>query len=195
MHTFGEKYLSDELYHYRECESPDCLETSDKAAHNFGKCQTSKEATCTDSGEKYRECPTCGYKITEEVEAHGHIIGDARVDKMPTTQYEGEILVECAVCGEKIKKSIATIKSVGLEFTLSDDEKSYSLSGIGTCTDEYINVPDTYEGLPVTAVSDEAFKSNESIKGVTLSKNTVEIGARAFFGCKYIKNMEMPESL
>lgn len=32
VHTFGENYLSDELYHYRECESPNCLETSEKAA-------------------------------------------------------------------------------------------------------------------------------------------------------------------
>lgn len=195
VHTFGKNYLSDELYHYRECESPECLETSDKAAHDFGKWQTSKAATCIDSGEKYRECATCGYKITEEVEAHGHVIGDAWVDKMPTTQYDGEILVECAVCGEKIKKSIAAIKSVGLEFTLNDDEKSYSLSGIGTCTDEYINVPDTYEGLPVTAVSSKAFENNTYLKGITLSKNTVSIGERAFFGCEYLKNIEMPECL
>lgn len=194
-HAFGKNYLSDESYHYRECENQECSEISDKAAHDFGEWQISKAATCTSNGEKYRECKTCGYKTEEVIQASGHIIGDAWVEKMPTTQFEGELFIECAACGEKLKKSIDAIKSVGLEFTLNADEKSYSLSGMGTCTDEYVNVPNLVEGLPVTAVANEAFKNSASLKGITLSENTVSIGDQAFFGCKYLKNIEMPECL
>lgn len=47
-------------------------------------------------------------------------------------------------------------ESVGLEFKLNDDGESYSVTGIGTCTDTDIVIPKTYKGKTVTGIGDRA---------------------------------------
>ncbi len=74
--------------------------------------------------------------------------------------------------------------SDGLTFQLNGDNKSYSVTGIGTCTDTDIIIPTTYEGLPVTAIAYSAFKNCENITSLTIPDSVTEIGQFAFFGCK-----------
>lgn len=45
----------------------------------------------------------------------------------------------------------------GLEYTLSDDGESYSVTGIGTATDKDIVIPSTYNSKPVTSIGNSAF--------------------------------------
>lgn len=47
--------------------------------------------------------------------------------------------------------------SEGLAFTFSEDGTYAILSGIGTCTDTDIVIPDTYEGKAVASIGDGAF--------------------------------------
>lgn len=42
--------------------------------------------------------------------------------------------------------------SQGLEYTLNNDGMSYTVSGIGTCTDADVIIPTTYNGKPVTVL-------------------------------------------
>ena len=49
----------------------------------------------------------------------------------------------CTVCGK-------TFCSKGLAYTLNADGASYSITGIGECTDTEIMIPSEYNGLPVT---------------------------------------------
>ena len=48
--------------------------------------------------------------------------------------------------------------SEGLEFTLREDGQSYTLTGVtDSFSDEYLIIPDEYEGKPVTAIASKGF--------------------------------------
>lgn len=65
---------------------------------------------------------------------------------------------------------------------VSGDEDYYVVTGVGTCTDEYIVVPSTYNGVAVKAVGDQAFTSKNSpnVKGITLPNSVEAVGSLAF---------------
>lgn len=55
--------------------------------------------------------------------------------------------------------------SKGLEYTLSDDETYYSLTGIGTCKDDEVIVGNWYNGKPVTTITGAALSTDEGTWG------------------------------
>ena len=70
-----------------------------------------------------------------------------------------------------------------LNFTLNSDNESYSVSVLSK--DDCINViiPDTYNDLPVTSVSDYAFEECTSLTSITIPDSVTSIGFEAFYGC------------
>ncbi len=82
----------------------------------------------------------------------------------------------------------------GLTFRLIDDETAFEVSGLGTATGE-ITVPDTYRGLPVTAVGDRALYNKNTVTGVTLGENIRRIGKQAFANCSYMTHINLPSGL
>ena len=85
--------------------------------------------------------------------------------------------------------------SVGLEYTLSADGTYYIVTGVGTCIDEEIVIPSTYEGKLVKEIGEEAFGYCFNIKSVIISEGITTIGVRAFAGCEKISNVQFPDSL
>lgn len=106
--------------------------------------------------------------------------------------------------------------SESLEYTLSGD--TYCVSSIGSCTDSVVIIPELYNGLPVTAISEDVFRNNASIteitipgtvktiehyafenctalSKVTLGKGVRTIGGAAFQGCTALTEISLPESL
>ena len=81
------------------------------------------------------------------------------------------------------------VASKGLEFTLNPDEASYSVTGIGTCTDTDIVIPSTHKGLPVTGIGEDAFYSQRDITSLKIPNSIVEIGNEAFHNCSSLKNV------
>lgn len=68
----------------------------------------------------------------------------------------------------------------GLEYTLSDDETYYTLTSIGTCTEENIVVGNWHEGLPVTEIGEAALKSDTvNVKSIIVSEGITTLGFRA----------------
>ena len=73
--------------------------------------------------------------------------------------------------------------SEGLEYELSEDGTSYTVTGIGTCTDTVLVIPAEYEGKAVTLIGGSAFERNTTLESVTIPDSMTGIGGSAFSGC------------
>ncbi|MBO5261665.1 MAG: leucine-rich repeat protein [Clostridia bacterium] len=72
--------------------------------------------------------------------------------------------------------------SAGLEYRLSKDGTFYILTGIGTCTDRNVVIPNMYKGKPVRIIDDSVFEINEQIVSVKIGDN-VELMFAPFVKC------------
>ncbi len=122
-----------------------------------------------DADYHWYRCKTCA--ATNGKEEH----------KRAGTQCEGE-------CGMRYP-------SEGLRFTLLEDN-TYCLSGMGICFDEEIYVAETYNGLPVTSVGENAFKNNSFVEFVEFAENShvKRIEKEAFRGSN-VSYVELPDSV
>ena len=85
--------------------------------------------------------------------------------------------------------------SDGLVFTLSEDQSSYMLSGVGTCRDSEIIIPATYENRPVTVIKSYTFENCDWLTKVTIPNSIVEIEGSAFYNCPQLDKLIIPESV
>lgn len=91
----------------------------------------------------------------------------------------------CIIAGvSACKKGNETEKlfSEGLAYTLLEDD-TYAVTGIGTCSDTKIIVPNNYKGKAVTSISALAFVSCNSLISITIPNSVKSIGEMAFWHC------------
>ena len=86
-------------------------------------------------------------------------------------------------------------ESKGLKYRINADGKTYSVSGLGTCSDKDVVIPLTYDGLPVTGIDNYAFKGAARINSVIISTRITSIGEYAFDDCKNLKAVIIPDSV
>ena len=160
------------------------------------------ESTCTATGlTEGMHCPKCGmiFVAQKTVPIAPHRGGDWILDVEPTTTQEGLNHIECLDCHNTIKTEtidkLPLVASNGLEFTFNDDGASYSVTGIGSCTDTDIVIPSTYEGLPVTAIGNRAFERCEMLTGVKIPYGVKSIGSTAFYCCSALTRITIPTSV
>lgn len=79
--------------------------------------------------------------------------------------------------------------SYGLAYSLNSDGKGYTVVGIGDCIDKDLIIPSTHEGLPVTAIGENAFNGNTDISYVLIDRAITSIGQGAFNLCKSLINV------
>lgn len=73
-----------------------------------------------------------------------------------------------AGCDEP-QPALPTEPSEGLEFTLREDGQGYILTGVTDFTDEYLIIPDQYQGKPVTSIASRGFVKIVAGGGYTFS--------------------------
>ena len=104
----------------------------------------------------------------------------------------------CERCG-------ADYFSATLDFSLSKTKDSYIVSGLGSCTRRKIVIPESYNGLPVTQIGDNAFSLyfNEDngvsycpeIEEIVLPVSVTRIGEFAFESCVRLKKISLPDGV
>lgn len=76
---------------------------------------------------------------------------------------------------------------------IKNEDGTIAISGY-TGSDTVVNVPDTVDGLKVTAIGDHAFEANWDIEQVVLPEGITYIGESAFMDCGRLTSVNVPES-
>ncbi|MBQ9782468.1 MAG: leucine-rich repeat domain-containing protein [Clostridia bacterium] len=82
-----------------------------------------------------------------------------------------------------------------LTYAINEDNQSYSVIGIGTCTDSDIIIPSTYNNKPVTKIGDEAFRNCSTFTSITIPNSITKIGDYAFEDCVNLKSVTIGDSV
>ena len=85
--------------------------------------------------------------------------------------------------------------TAGLNYQVNNDEITCSVTGIGTATDTDIVIPSTYEGKPVTSIGYRAFYGCRSLTSITIPDSVTSIGVSAFRGCSSLTSVTIPDSV
>ena len=101
-------------------------------------------------------------------------------------------------CNENLTTDSSTenkkAESLGLEYTLNEDNNSYSVVSVGTCQDTDIVIPSKYEDKPVTVIFANAFNGYTSLKSITIPESVTSIGEDAFYNTAYYNDEEKWEN-
>ena len=81
--------------------------------------------------------------------------------------------------------------SKGLEYTVNDDGKTCTITGIGRYSSKDLTIPDALGGYEVTAIADYAFKGTD-IETFSGGNNVTQIGKGAFQDCKQLIKVTIP---
>lgn len=91
----------------------------------------------------------------------------------------------CTLCGARC--------SLGLDYMLEGNH--YVVTGIGTCTDTELIIPDSYNGLPVTKIGRDAFWNCNQLTSVTIPGSVTIIEESAFGVCYQLQTVYLSEGL
>lgn len=86
------------------------------------------------------------------------------------------------------------LNSSKLEYEINVDGETCTITGLGTCTDVNINIPQVLDGYTVTAISPHAFADSE-IKSIRLPDTITKIGRNAFSGCTKLQSINIPSGV
>ena len=78
-------------------------------------------------------------------------------------------------------------------YTLQPDGTAAIVKYTGSAS--ILSIPDTLDGYAVTAIGNEAFRSCESLKNITIPDSVTSIGDRAFYGCWFLSHITIPDSV
>ena len=133
--------------------------------------------TCTDVAVYYYSCTICGDQ-SEETFEYGEPKGHTLVDG------------DCTDCD-------FVYYSEGLEFeSISKNDNTCCVSGIGDCTDTDIYIPPTsLDGEKVIGIAKEAFAGCDEIVSVKMPEGVTYIEREAFSDCKSLVKANMPLTL
>ena len=81
-------------------------------------------------------------------------------------------------------------------FSFDKDTNEFTISNYsGTSEDDYVIVPKTHYGYPVTKIADSTFANKTNIVYVTVPEGITSIGKEAFSNMSNAKHLNLPSSL
>ncbi len=130
-------------------------------------------ATCTEKAIYYKSC-ACGKKGEQTFES-GEALGH---------NFENHV---CSRCD-------SVDFSEGLLFALKTDD-TYEVSGMGSCTDLDVYIPQQYKGKDVTSIGELAFESEENLTSIIIPDTVVAIKDKAFKSCEGLITVKIGSGL
>ncbi len=153
-------------------------------------------ATCTEKGKTEGSyCSICGTTISEqkEIKELGH--NYVSIVTPPTATVDGFTIHTCSRCNYSFKDTfVKATGSIGLDYEAFNDE-TCQITGLGTCKDAEVIVPQEINGLKVISIKESAFANQLGITSLLLPDTVKYIGARALYGCNNLKHTNLPKSL
>ena len=158
-----------------------------------------KEPTCQETGlTEGQKCDLCGkivvaQEILPKVSCENFESSEIE-DVKPSKTQDGKSHTECEICGKVLNEYIHGAGSQGLKYELNGDD-TYTVVGIGSCTDKELVIPKTYYNLPVTSIADGAFSYCNSLSSVVIHDGITTISYDAFSGCSSLTNVTIPSTV
>lgn len=154
--------------------------------------------SCTSVGlTEGSHCSRCNtvFVSQNEIPMTDHIESDWIVDKETNEANIGSIHTECTICGKIMSNSVLAVDSVGLSYQINSDNISCTITGIGSCTDSNVVIPEYIDGYKVTAIGASAFFDNQSLLNVIIPNSVVSIGNAAFIDCMSLESITFSNTL
>ena len=142
------------------------------------------EPTCTTNGSKHKICAVCG-TVTAEIPATGHNYEETIV--LPTATEYGYTLHQCSNCDHNYKDKYRSAE--GLAFSINDDGETCTITGIGSCNQTDIVIPEKIGEYTVTTIGSSAFRYCTSLTSIVIPDSVTTIGSDAFRGCSSLTNV------
>ncbi len=79
--------------------------------------------------------------------------------------------------------------SDALEFRMAEDEKSYIVVKLEKKGEHHLVIPETYRGLPVSAIEKDAFAEYAALESIFIPEGVSHVGGNAFRGCNSLKDI------
>ena len=166
----------------------------DKTGDHTERLDPYVEPTCADYGlTEGKSCSVCNTVLVaqEPIEKKEHTFGEWETVRLET-MHEDLLLERYCSCGEVESKTVDNYSvgepSVGLEFELLENGSGYRLISMGSCRDEFVIIPEAYNGLPVKEIGDQAFHIGRDVLVRVFIPNSVNvIGQGAFGDCSLLQ--------
>ncbi len=149
-----------------------------------------KAATCGQEGHvEHWHCSECG---KDYLDAEGHWSGTITKKATGAHYYDNGVCLGC---------DYELAPTEWLEFAATSGGYKVTGKGESNAAVEHIAIPSTYNGQPVVAIGEAAFKettvnSNAHVlKSISIPDSVTKIEKNAFYGCYNLKSICLPKSV
>ena len=180
-----------------------------RGGHVPGSWETVREASVGADGLKAQTCILCGERIGEET-----------IPALPAQKSVSSACPDCGnplaadgicrCCGYTTKKTktaqgkrktgdsfenSSVTPSAGLSYQPYADGKTCKITGLGTCTDQNLIIPDTVDGYRVGRIDNGAFENCEDLVSAVIPDTVTAIGSGAFGDCYALESLTVGKAV
>ena len=170
--------------------------------HSISDYKVTKEADCTEKGEKFGKCDVCGLTVTEQIPALGHQTGAWQFDNLQHWK-------QCSRCGKSVEVGNHSFTNgkcgvcnydenaeVAADLIFEElDDGNWAVTGATNLSvATYAEIPATHEGADVTTVGVKAFYGSKQLRKVTFY-GTIYFDKACFSHCHSLTEVRFEEGV